>query len=449
MAFMQSDVRDLLSAKNPFDTSKTVISIENQMEVAQKIGFTKENIEEMQKQLMTIGQVVDIRGLEENDALKKILETIGNTNIIQIQKLMATNIGKQGLNKDSRFESISDEYKLLLDENEIGYKELIEFKPKKTYIDDWKTFRNRELAKQRENLMKKNPLLCLTYEIQNQLMYGKILSPKNIKILNNDVERNRAIFGRVYDYLYAITDKPSSELRDDELEVRKEMMQLRKEGNYPKQFNEKNKDGSVNKKAIITNLVIFRMQQMGNKDLKDFYNERIASKEKSLEIEIDTLEQEGKTDDEIINILQGIDVEEYREFREDDTKKKEKVAEFQEQSKQEISSELRMEKRDIDEIQEGKSTLSRNLEYKMSYGQIEQVTDNLGKSELDEKSDMASFEWSDSMSEGEKTNYNMEKLIRNALAFENVTESDVRDANRHEELILSHEYEKEGVSLDD
>ena len=43
-------------------------------------------------------------------------------------------------------------------------------------------------------------------------------------------------------------------------------------------------------------------------------------------------------------------------------------------------------------------------------------------------------------------NYNMEMLIRNALAFENVTESDVRDANRHEELILSHEYEKEGES---
>ena len=82
----------------------------------------------------------------------------------------------------------------------------------------------------------------------------------------------------------------------------------------------------------------------------------------------------------------------------------------------------------------------------MSYGEIEQVTDNLGKSELDEKEDLASFEWSDSMSEGEETNYNMEMLIRNALAFENVTESDVRDANRHEELILSHEYEKEGES---
>lgn len=445
VAFMQSDVRDLLTVENPFDSSKTVISIDDQVKVAKEIGFTPESIKTMKDQLFSVGKVVDTDGLSTEEALKKVLETIESTNIVQIQTLMATNIGRQGL-KEVKFESIPDEYKLLLDDNEAGYKELIEFKPKKTYINDWKTFRDKELAKQREALMMKNPLLCLTYEIQNELMYGKILSPENIKILNNDVERNKAIFSRVYDYLYEITDKPASELRVEDLEIRKQMLQLWKDGNYPKQFKEKGQNSLTNRKAIITNLVIYKMQQMGNEELKEFYQERLASKEKSLEIEIDTLEQEGKSDDEIVNVLQGIDVQSYESFKQKDEQTREKVAIFQTKTKQEIAPEFNVEKRDIDEIQAGKSILNRNLEYNMTYKEIEQVVENSGKSELEEKSDMASYIWSSNMNEGEEFEVDMEMLVRNALAYIEINAETVTQMENVEQKMRDKNKVIEGVS---
>jgi len=354
VAFMQSDVRDLLTAKNPFDNSKTVISLEDQMKVAKEIGFTRDDILKIKEQLLLVGKNVDIEGLDENKALYKILDTLGKTNLEQIQIMIAGDIGEQGLNENGRFESVSDEYKLLLDNYEKGYREYIEFTGKNKDIDNWENFRETELAEQRKSLIAKNPLLCLTYEIQNELMYGKILSQQNIKLLNNDIERNRAIFSRVYDYLYKVTSKPASKLRIDELEDRVQMVQLRKDGNYPRQFNEKNKDGSVNKKAIITNLVIYKMQQMGNKELKDFYKQRIASKEKSLQIEIDTLEQEGKNDIEILDILQGIDIESYESFKQKDEEIREKVTTFQKKINQEVAPEFNVEKRDIMKLKQEK-----------------------------------------------------------------------------------------------
>lgn len=445
VAFMQSDVRDLLSAKNPFDNSKTVISIEDQVRVAKEIGFTPESIKTMQEQLLSVGKEVDTDGLSTEEALKKVIETIGYTNIVQIQTLMAKEIGKQRL-KEGKFQSISDEYKLLLDNNEKGYKELIEFKQKKTHIPDWKTFRNQELSKQREALIEKNPLLCLTYEIQNDLMYGRILNQEHIKVLNNDVERNKAILSRVYDYLYEITNKPASELRVEDLEIRKEMLQIRKKGDYPRQFKEKMQEASVNRKAIITNLVIFKIQQMGNQQLKDFYQGKLANKEKSLEIEIETLEQEQKSEDEIMNILQGIDAQSYEEFKKGEQEIREKVANFQAKINQEIAPEYNVEKRDIEEIRSGKTMLSRNLEYNMTYQEIEQTTENLSKSELEEKSDMASFIWSSNMNEGEEFIVDMEMLVRNAIAYVNITTEDVKRAETAEQTITNQDKLIEGVN---
>lgn len=445
VSFMQSDVRDLLNTKNPFDPSKTVISIEDQMKIAKSVAFTPEAIKTMQNQLLKVGQIVELENLQQDEALRKILEKVGNMNMVQLQGLMAREIGAQGL-KEGKFQSIPDEYKLLLDNNEKGYKELIEFKPKKIHIPDWKTFRNEELAKQREDLMQKNPLLCLTYEIQNELMYGRILSQENIKILNNDVERNKAMFHRVYDYLYEITDKPASELRVEDLEIRKEMLKIRKNGDYPRQFNEKMQEASVNRKAIITNLVIYKMQQMGNQNLKDFYLEKLASKEKSLEIEVETLEQEGKSEDEIMHILQGIDEQNYEEFKKEEQGIREKVADFQTKTNQEIAPQYNVEKRDIDEMKAGKTTLSRNLEYNMTYQEMEQVTENLGKSELEEKSDMASFTWSNNMNEGEEFVVDMEMLVRNALAYVNITTEDVKQAENAEQTIVNQDKVMEGVS---
>ena len=191
------------------------------------------------------------------------------------------------------------------------------------------------------------------------------------------------------------------------------------------------------------------MQQMGNKELKDFYKQRIASKEKSLQIEIDTLEQEGKNDIEILDILQGIDIESYESFKQKDEEIREKVTTFQKKINQEVAPEFNVEKRDIDEIEAGKTTLSRNLEYSMTYEEFEQIEENLGKNEIEQKSDMVSYGWSKSMSEGEKIGLSMEMLVRNALAYENITESDVKDANNNEHKILTKENEKEGVTLDD
>lgn len=439
VAFMQSDVRDLLTAENPFDSSKTIISIDDQLEVAKKIGFTPESIKTMQEQLLRVGKVVDTDGLSTEEALKKGIETIGDTNIVQIQSLMAKEIGKQKVErKKEKFESISDEYKLLLDNNEAEYKKFMEFKGIKKDIKNWDNFRNDELSKQRELLMKRNPLLCLTYEIQNDLMYGKILSPKQIKLLNNDVERNKAIFSRVYDYLEKVVSTNSSELTVDDLAVKKQMMRIYKENNYPRQFEER-VEGKLSKKAIVTNLVIYQMQQMGNQELKEFYQERIASKEKNLENEIESLEQQGKSEDEIIEIFQGMDAEEYNEFRQKDTEDREKVAQFQDKTKQETASEYSAEKRTVDEISAGKSTLSRNLEYNMSFNEIEQVTENLGKSELEEKSDMASYEWS----QGEYFHVEMEAIMRNALAYMNITTEDV---NRAENAEKTNEKVLEGVN---
>lgn len=444
VAFMQSDVRDLLNTKNPFDSSKTVISIEDQMKVAKAVGFTPEAIKTMQNQLLKVGQMVDIDNLQEDEALRKILEKVGNMNMAQLQGLMAREIGEQSL-QDGKFQSIPDEYKLLLDNNEKGYKELIEFKPKKTHIPDWKTFRNEELAKQRGDLMQKNPLLCLIYEIQNELMYGTILKQENIKILNNDVERNKAMFCRVYDYLYEVTDKSAAELRVKDLEIRKEMLQIRKNGDYPRQFNEKMQDGSANRKAIVTNLVIYKMQQMGNQQLKDFYQEKLASKEKSLEIEVETLEREGKSEDEITYILQGMDEQNYEEFKKEEQKIRGKVANFQTKTNQETASKYNVEKRDIDEIKAGKTILSRNLEYNMTYQEMEQVAENLGKGELEQKSDMASFVWSSNMNEGEEFVVDMEMLVRNALAYVNITTEDVKQAENIEKTIANQDKITEGV----
>lgn len=449
VAFMQSDVRDILNARNPFDESQTIITIEDELEIAEGLHFNEKDIQKLKNQLLLMGQEVDLEGLENKDALRKILETLGEININQIQKVMANQIGEQGLNEKGRFESISDEYKLLADKNEKGYRAYLKANNLSEEIidkDGWEQFREKELRKQQDLMKAKNPLLCLTYEIQNELMYNEIIYGDKIKLLNNDVERNRAIFSRSYDYLERITATNSSELTTDELEVKKQMMQIYKSGNYPRQFKERKEDDSINKKAIITNLVIFKMQQMGNKELKDFYQEKIASKEKSIEIEIETLEKQGKSEDEIMTILQGIDAESYEDYKQTDEQKRQDIEKLQDKTEQEISSELGIEKRDIDEIRDGKTSLNRNLEYNMTYNEIEQISENMQVTEPDSKSDMASYEWSNSMSEGEETNFNMEKYVRNAIAFANVTMEDVVEVENHERALLERENQREGES---
>lgn len=434
VSFMQSDVRDMLSAKNPYDNSTTIITSEEEMQVASKIGFTKENIAKIQEEVF--GEKLDMDDLDTNTALRQTLEMIGKTSVSKIQATIAKQIGKNGLNEKGRFESISDQYKIFADENKRKYEELT---GEKIESEKWKNFCEGKLQEQRDFLKEKNPLLCLTYEIQNQLMYNEIIYGDKIKLLNNDLDRNKAIFSRVYDYLYEITDKSSSELRDDEIEIRKEMMRIYKQGKYPKQFDEKTKEDKVK------NLVIFRMQQMGNKDLKQFYNEQIASKENAIQTELDILEQEERTESEIEQIILGQNATSYEEFKEKDNEKKQTLESFVSKTDQEISSELKIEKRDIDEMKAGKTTLSRNLEYNMTYQEMEQVTQNLGKSELEEKSDMASFTWSSNMNEGEEFVVDMEMLVRNALAYVNITTEDVKQAENIEKTIANQDKITEGV----
>lgn len=435
VSIMQSDVRDMLSAKNPYDNSMTIITIEDEMQVASKIGFTKENIAKIQEEMF--GKSLDIDNLDINTALRQTLEMLGATSVSKIQKIIATQIGKNGLNEKGRFESISDQYKIFADNNKKKYEQLT---GKEIAPEEWESFAKKQLQEQRDLLKEKNPLLCLTYEIQNELMYNQIIYGDKIKLLNNDLDRNKAIFSRVYDYLYDITGKSSSELRDDEIEIRKEMMRIYKEGKYPKQFEEKTKEDKVK------NLVIFKIQQMGNNDLKQFYREKIASKENTVQTEIEMLEQEGREDTEIERILIGMDRESYKKYKEQDDKKKQTVNSFKTKTAQEISSELKLEKRDIDEFKSGKSALTRNLEYNMTYQEIEQTTENLGKSELEEKSDMASYVWSSNMNEGEEFVVDMEMLARNALAYVNITAEDVKQAENAEQTIANQDKVIEGVN---
>lgn len=435
VSIMQSDVRDMLSAKNPYDNSTTIITIENEMQVASKIGFTKENIAKIQEEVF--GEKLDMDDLDINTALRQTLEMIGKTSVSKIQATIAKQIGKNGLNEKGRFESISDQYKIFADGNKRKYEELT---GEKIEPEKWKNFCEEKLQEQRDFLKEKNPLLCLTYEIQNQLMYNEIIYGDKIKLLNNDLDRNKAIFSRVYDYLYEVTDKSSSELRDDEIEVRKEMMRIYKQDKYPKQFDEKTKEDKVK------NLVIFRMQQMGNKELKQFYNERIASKENAIQTELDILEQEERTESEIEQIILGKNTTSYQKFKEEDNEKKQTLESFVSKTDQEISSKLRIEKRDIEEIKQNKTTLSRNIEYNMTYQEMEQVEENLGKGELEQKSDMASFVWSSNMNEGEEFVVDMEMLVRNALAYVNITTEDVKQAENTEQTIANQDQIMEGVN---
>lgn len=347
ISIMQSDTRDMMNTKNPYDQNKSIISIEDQMQVAQNVGFTKENINRMQEQLSETGKTIDVNGLNERDALHKILDTLDATNVEQIQIIIAGDIGEQGLNKD-RFQSVSDEYKMFADNYKSKYEEYID---KKLTNEEWKNTRDKGLQEQRDLLRAENPILCLTYEIQNSLMYGKILKRDNIKILDNDLDRNKAIFSRTYDYLYKIGMAKTSELTTpEEIALNQEMNELYKSKQYLKQFSEIGKDRRLNKSQIVKNLVIYKMQQMGNVDLKDFYNEHIAEKENSILLQIEQMEEQGKSEDEILQQIIGINEIAYSGFKRRDLKKIQDIESLKDSKiDEEIALKLGIEKRDFEE----------------------------------------------------------------------------------------------------
>ncbi len=376
ISIMQSDTRDMMNTKNPYDDSKTVISIEDQLQVAKKVGFTPENITKMQEQLLKIGKVVDIDGLDENEALHKILETLGQVNVTHIQKMVAQYTGEQGLNNKGRFQSVSDEYKMFADNYKAKYEEYI---GKKLTQEEWETTRDNGLQEQRYALKEKNPILCLTYEIQNSLMYGKILNRENIKILDNDLDRNKAIFSRTYDYLYKISMAKTSELTSpEEIALKQEMNEMYKSKQYPKQFGEVGRDRRISKSQIIKNLTIFKMQQMGNLDLKDFYQEHIGSQENNILAQIEQMEAQGKNEDEILQQLSGINPIAYSDFKRRDAKKIQDIENLRNNSKtdEEIALKLGMEKRDFEELMQGKSFLKRYIEYRMTFDEIIEISEN-------------------------------------------------------------------------
>lgn len=299
---------------------------------------------------------------------------MGQVNVIQIQRMVGRYTGKQGLNDKDRFQSVSDEYKMFADNYKSKYEEYI---GKKLTQEEWETTREKGLQEQRDLLKEKNPILCLTYEIQNSLMYGKILNRENIKILDNDLDRNKAMFSRTYDYLYKIGCTKISELKNpEEIKLKQQMNEMYKNKSYPKHLDEVGRDGRISQSRIIQNIVIFKMQQMGNLDLKEFYNEHIAEQENSILAQIELLLEQGKNEDEIVQ-LEGINKIAYSDFKRQDEKKLRDIEEMRKsKTDEEIALKLRMEKRDFDELTQGKSSLKRYIEYRMPFKEIVQVAEN-------------------------------------------------------------------------
>ena len=162
----------------------------------------------------------------------------------------------------------------------------------------------------------------------------------------------------------------------EEIKLKQQMNEMYKNKSYPKHLDEVGRDGRISQSRIIQNIVIFKMQQMGNLDLKEFYNEHIAEQENSILAQIELLLEQGKNEDEIVQ-LEGINKIAYSDFKRQDEKKLRDIEEMRKsKTDEEIALKLRMEKRDFDELTQGKSSLKRYIEYRMPFKEIVQVAEN-------------------------------------------------------------------------
>ena len=422
VAIMQTDTYDMSMSDKPFESDR-IITVEDQLEVTQKIGFEVDDIDKMASQLFEECYEGIFEGKSKNEKLQIIIEKIGELGPEKIQGIIAVSIGERGLNDKGRFESLTDEYKLLADDWKKGYIKYIEMTmpegtERDTVIDEvnsnWKQYREEGLREQRDLLRVKNPLLCLTYEIQNELMYNEIIKTDSIKFLNNDLDRNYAIFSRVYDYVSQIQTKEEAELTPLELEIRSKLDEIKE---CP-QIGEK--------KDLVRDKTTYFMQQLGNNDLKEIYSKHIELKEEKILKAVKKGLETGISEEKIAKKL-GIDEKEFSEYSNIDKSKRIAVMLLSGKKKDEIIKEisitedeynklfevttkgemweikqpikvaedylkesgdrlpakdeivklLRIEKRDLEELQSGKSTIERYVEYKLD---LKKMDSFLGRS---------------------------------------------------------------------
>ena len=393
LSIMQSDISDL---------SKTgIIKRDEVMSIVSALPLQEAHINKIMEQL----SIDNPEGLSREEKSNYIFDQVKLMDPSVIQTIVAAKIGSR-TQKGERFESIPDEYKCLLDGNAELYEHITgEPFPRGEELEDAQ-------KAQREKMLDIDPLLCLTYEIQNELVYNQIIYTNRIKLLGNDLDRNYAIFSRVYDYTKDLLGKSPLSKEEEELLASLNIPELE---DCPEFIEIKPEDTPEEiKMAQITNRTVYFLQQKGNSDIKELYVALVQAKENKVLDSIDQMHEGGKTDTEIARSL-GVDSERFEEFSAIDQSKKiavmlmtgkktkeEVISEIGEDgyeslknvgfkpidsrktinpieiaekylsehpeaqpSSKKIMTLLRMEKRDLKEILEGKSTIERYVEYEM------------------------------------------------------------------------------------
>ena len=199
---------------------------------------------------------------------------------------------------------------------------------------------------------------------------------------------------------------------------------------YPKMLDEENKNITEDERQnrIKKNKIAYFMQQRGNLGIKELYDGLVQNKEQAVLDLVSEMEASGKTEEEIISEL-GIDLKRYKEFSEKISAEKKSLNDeikavliadrlLQGKSSAEICEELcidkeeyariyredkgsrgiidtslkdktlvssNIEKRKLDEIISGKSTLEMYVEYEMLLEELEGTSEQIERTGIIEE----------------------------------------------------------------